>query len=125
MLNSQWKIVFLPIFYPIFLDICHFKQLWKIAPFSTTIFSVSGEASPFPPCGRHCFTRYSRISVTGRSLIAFHLLIPYLLLLTACPQLFNRTSQPQTPPSALVEISIAKYDYTLKSTAAALYFSLL
>ena len=40
--KSQWKIDFLPIFYPIFLGLCHFKQLWKTAPFST-ILLVSGE----------------------------------------------------------------------------------
>ena len=39
------------IFNPIFPLLCHFIQPWKITPFSTTIFSVSGvgEASPLLP----------------------------------------------------------------------------
>ena len=41
------SIDFLPIFYPIFLDLCHFVQLYKITPISTN-FSVSGGYSPFP-----------------------------------------------------------------------------
>ena len=36
--KSQGEIDFLPIFYSIFQDLCHFIQLWKITPFSTTIF---------------------------------------------------------------------------------------
>ena len=47
--KSQWKIDFLCFFYPIFLNHCHFKHLWKITPFSTTIFSVSGDIPPSPP----------------------------------------------------------------------------
>ena len=44
--KSQWKIDFLSIFYPIFQDRCHFIQLWKITPFSTTFFWFQGgEAS--------------------------------------------------------------------------------
>ena len=47
--KSQWKIDFLAIFSPIFQDLSRFIQLWKIAPFSTTIFFRLGESSPPPP----------------------------------------------------------------------------
>ena len=46
--KSQWKIDFLLFFSPIFQDLCHFIQLWKITPFSPTIFSVSGGGA-LPP----------------------------------------------------------------------------
>ena len=46
-LNGNW---FLPIFYPIFQELCNFIQLWKITPFFYNIFSVSGGSSP-PPAG--------------------------------------------------------------------------
>ena len=54
--KSQWEIDSLPIFSPIFQNLWQFIQLWKITPFSTTIFSVSGggvESSP-SPCGPPC-----------------------------------------------------------------------
>ena len=45
--------VFLPIFFPIFQHLCQFIQLWKISPFSTTIFRFGG-SSPSPG-GRPCY----------------------------------------------------------------------
>ena len=53
MYKSQWKIDFLSNFYPIFPDLCHFIQLYKITPFFYN-FSVSGGGGSFPPCGRPC-----------------------------------------------------------------------
>ena len=64
--KSQWKIDFLSIFYPIFLDLCHFIQLWKITPFFSNYFFGlwGGGVSPCLPsagvplnCSRN--SRYS------------------------------------------------------------------
>ena len=49
--KSQWKIDFLPIFSPIFQDLFHFIQLWKIPPFfynNFFRFRWGGESSPSP-----------------------------------------------------------------------------
>ena len=48
--KSQWKIDFLPIFYPILLELCHFIQLSKRPQFFY-IFSVSGGKNLPPPGG--------------------------------------------------------------------------
>ena len=52
--NFQWKIDFLSIFYPIFPDLCHFIQLWKITQFfwkQCFGFGGRGELTPLPPAG--------------------------------------------------------------------------
>ena len=45
--KSLWKIDFLPIFYPIFPDHCHFIKLWKIRPFFYT--NLFGFGMKLPP----------------------------------------------------------------------------
>ena len=50
--KSQWKIDFLPIFSPIFQELCQFIQLWKIKPFFYNNFSVSIFLFPPPPLAR-------------------------------------------------------------------------
>ena len=45
---------FLPIFYPIFLELCLLIQLWKITPLFYNNFSVSGGSFPPSPCGQPC-----------------------------------------------------------------------
>ena len=68
--KSQCKIDFLSIFYPFFPDLCHFIQLWKIIPFSTTILSVSGGGKlPPHPCGRPWFFAYFSINLRNHALI--------------------------------------------------------
>ena len=60
--KSQWKLDFQAIFSPIFKDLCHFIQLWKIPPFFYNSFSgFRGGGSP-PPAGSSDYLFFSRFN---------------------------------------------------------------
>ena len=52
--NLNGKIGFVFIFFPMLQAFYNFIQLWKIRPFSSTLFSVSGVPAEFPPFWSSC-----------------------------------------------------------------------
>ena len=74
MQKSQWKIDFLPIFYPIFQDLCHFIHLWNIPK----IFGVAWGGGTFAGLGGVLSSLGDRGGVGGlyKSLISYSLVAP-------------------------------------------------